>query len=87
MGLNGALLIGRSAILSSQAAISVAGNNMANAATPGYHRQIASLAPSRPEAIATYFKPRPLIRNDLPPRGLAHRTQSQSNSCYGFRSQ
>ncbi len=51
MGLNGALLIGRSAILSSQAAISVAGNNMANAATPGYHRQIASLAPSRPEAI------------------------------------
>ena len=31
MGLNGALQIGRSAILTSQAAISVAGNNMANA--------------------------------------------------------
>ncbi|MAD78390.1 MAG: flagellar hook-associated protein FlgK [Planctomycetaceae bacterium] len=51
MGLNGALQIGRSAILTSQAAISVAGNNMANAATPGYHRQIANLTPSRPEAI------------------------------------
>ena len=51
MGLNGALQIGRSAILTSQAAISVAGNNMANAATPGYHRQIANLSPSRPEAI------------------------------------
>ena len=41
MGLNGALQIGRSAILTSQAAISVAGNNMANAATPGYHRQLS----------------------------------------------
>ena len=51
MGLNGALQIGRSAILTSQAAISVAGNNMANAATPGYHRQVANLAPSRPEGI------------------------------------
>ena len=51
MGLNGALQIGRSAILTSQAAISVAGNNMANAATPGYHRQVASLAPSRSDAI------------------------------------
>jgi flagellar hook-associated protein 1 FlgK len=51
MGLNGALQIGRSAILTSQAAISVAGNNMANAATPGYHRQIANLSPSRPESI------------------------------------
>ena len=51
MGLNGALQIGRSAILTSQAAISVAGNNMANAATPGYHRQIANLSPSRSDAI------------------------------------
>ncbi len=51
MGLNGALQIGRSAILTSQAAISVAGNNMANAATPGYHRQVASLAPSRSDSI------------------------------------
>lgn len=51
MGLNAALQIGRSAILSSQAAMNVAGNNMANAATPGYHRQIASLLPSRSGAI------------------------------------
>ena len=51
MGLNGALQIGRSAMLSSQAAISVAGNNMANAATPGYHRQIAGLAPNRSSPI------------------------------------
>ncbi|HAC08046.1 MAG: flagellar hook-associated protein FlgK [Phycisphaeraceae bacterium] len=46
MGLNGALQIGRSAMLSSQAAISVTGNNLANAATPGYHRQIAGLTPN-----------------------------------------
>ena len=51
MGLNAALQIGRSAILSSQAAMNVAGNNMANAATPGYHRQIASLMPSGASAI------------------------------------
>ena len=42
MSLNGALQVGQSAILASQAAISVAGNNMANAATPGYHRQVAN---------------------------------------------
>ena len=51
MGLNGALHIGRSAILSSQAAMQVAGNNMANASTPGYHRQIARLSPSRSDQI------------------------------------
>lgn len=51
MGLNSALLIGRSAILSSQAAMNIAGNNMANAATPGYHRQIGLLSPGRSSAI------------------------------------
>ncbi|MFM7133600.1 MAG: flagellar basal body protein, partial [Planctomycetota bacterium] len=51
MSINGALQIGQSAILASQAAIQVAGNNMANAATPGYHRQVARLSPSRPEFI------------------------------------
>ena len=40
-----------SAILASQAAISVAGNNMANAATPGYHRQRIGIMPGRPESI------------------------------------
>ena len=51
MSINGALQIGQSAILASQAAIQVAGNNMANAATPGYHRQVARLSPSRPEYV------------------------------------
>ena len=51
MSINGALQIGQSAILASQAAIQVAGNNMANAATPGYNRQVARLSPSRPEFI------------------------------------
>lgn len=46
MGLTSALHVGQSAILASQAAIQVAGNNMANAATPGYHRQVAGLAPA-----------------------------------------
>ncbi|MFM7051921.1 MAG: flagellar hook-associated protein FlgK, partial [Planctomycetota bacterium] len=51
MSINGAFQIGQSAILASQAALQVAGNNMANAATPGYHRQVARLSPSRPEYI------------------------------------
>ena len=51
MSLNTSLLIGRSAILSSQAAMNIAGNNMANAATPGYHRQIGLLSPGRSAAI------------------------------------
>ena len=51
MGLTGALQIGQSALLSSQAAIQVAGNNMANAATPGYHRQVASLVPARDDRV------------------------------------
>lgn len=51
MSLNGALQIGRSAIVASQAAMQVAGNNMANAATPGYHRRTVHLAGSRDEII------------------------------------
>jgi len=47
MSLNGALQIGRSAIVASQAAMQVAGNNMANAATPGYHRRTVHLAGAR----------------------------------------
>jgi flagellar hook-associated protein 1 FlgK len=53
MSLNGSLQIGRSAILASQAAMTVAGNNMANAATPGYHRQRVGIIPGRPEAIGS----------------------------------
>ncbi len=49
MSLNGALQIGRSALVASQTAMQVAGNNMANAATEGYHRRSVHLTPSRDE--------------------------------------
>ncbi|MHC5022830.1 MAG: flagellar hook-associated protein FlgK [Planctomycetota bacterium] len=49
MSLNGAMQVGRSALVASQAAIQVAGNNMANAATPGFHRQSVHLSPLRGE--------------------------------------
>jgi len=45
MGLVGALNIGRSALAANQTAIEVAGNNLANAASEGYTRQSAALAP------------------------------------------
>src|SRR5688572_17388473 len=47
MGLSSSLQIGNSALTASQLAIQVAGNNLANAATPGYARQIAYLTPAR----------------------------------------
>lgn len=51
MSLTGALQIGRSALAVSQAAIQVAGNNMANAGTVGFHRQSIHLAPMRGEVL------------------------------------
>jgi flagellar hook-associated protein 1 FlgK len=51
MSLNSALQIGRSAMVAAQAGMSVAGNNMANAATVGFHRQTLHLAPTRGEII------------------------------------
>ncbi|MCC6679729.1 MAG: flagellar hook-associated protein FlgK [Phycisphaeraceae bacterium] len=39
MGLNGALQVGRTGLLTSQVALQVAGNNLANLSTDGYHRQ------------------------------------------------
>lgn len=51
MSLNGALQIGRSALMTSQAAMQVAGNNMANAATPGFNRRTIHMVPSRDEVI------------------------------------
>jgi len=45
--INGALQIGRSAITASQGALAVIGNNIANAATPGYSRQSVHLAPTQ----------------------------------------
>ena len=49
------LQIGRSALSASQAAIQVAGNNMANAATEGYTRRTIHLAPSGGAEAGTGF--------------------------------
>ncbi|MEZ6235499.1 MAG: flagellar hook-associated protein FlgK [Phycisphaerales bacterium] len=51
MGLTAAMSVGQTALASSQAAIQVIGNNIANAATPGYSRQIVSLAPLPGQSI------------------------------------
>jgi len=53
MSLNGALLVGRSALAASQAAIQTAGNNMANAATEGFHRRSVHLSPIRGEYLGS----------------------------------
>jgi flagellar hook-associated protein 1 len=45
MSLTAAMNIGRSALAASQVGIQVTGNNIANVATPGYSRQVTSLAP------------------------------------------
>lgn len=45
--INGALQIGRTGIITSQAALAVTGNNMANAATESYSRQSPHLAPTQ----------------------------------------
>ncbi|GJM17893.1 MAG: flagellar hook-associated protein 1 [Phycisphaeraceae bacterium] len=45
MSLTGTIQTARSALNAAQIAIQVAGNNMANAATPGYSRQVANLVP------------------------------------------
>ncbi|MEX2218490.1 MAG: flagellar hook-associated protein FlgK [Phycisphaerales bacterium] len=47
MSLSASLQIGTSALNASQLAIQVAGNNLANAATPGYSRQVAMLLATR----------------------------------------
>ncbi len=47
MSLSSAFQIGRSALSASQLAIQVTGNNVANAATPGYSRQVLTLGPTQ----------------------------------------
>jgi len=49
MSLNGAMEVGRSALIASQTALQVTGSNLANAATEGYTRRAISLAPKRDE--------------------------------------
>lgn len=46
MSLTSAINIGRTALNASQLGIQVAGNNMSNASTPGYSRQVMNLAPA-----------------------------------------
>ncbi|MBI9016609.1 MAG: flagellar hook-associated protein FlgK [Phycisphaerae bacterium] len=50
--INGSLQIGRTALTASQAALTVTGNNLANAATPGYSRQMPKLAPTQYVQVA-----------------------------------
>ena len=52
MALNAALQIGRTGVLTHQAAIEVTGHNLANVATRGYHRQEILLDPMRADEIA-----------------------------------
>jgi len=49
MGINRLVEIGKSALFTAQQAISVAGHNVANVNTPGFSRQVVSLAENRPE--------------------------------------
>lgn len=51
MALGNALQIGRSGLLASRAGIEVAGNNLANIATRGYHRQSIHLTPARTQQL------------------------------------
>jgi flagellar hook-associated protein 1 FlgK len=55
MPLSSALQIGRSALSASQVAIAITGNNFANAATPGYSRQIVGLVPTRDTRYGNAF--------------------------------
>ncbi len=69
MSLTNALQIGRSGLVANQAAVEVAGNNLANASTPGYTRQTAMLAPATPVEVSpgmfigTGVKLQSIIRN------------------------
>lgn len=53
MSLNGSLQIGRSALMASQTALQVAGDNMANAATPGFHRRTVHMSPIQGSSIVS----------------------------------
>lgn len=54
MSLTTAMQIGRSALNASQIGLQITGNNLANAATPGYSRQLAVLSPSRGQNLGPY---------------------------------
>ncbi|HZW10078.1 MAG TPA: flagellar hook-associated protein FlgK [Phycisphaerales bacterium] len=54
MSLTAAMLIGRSGLSASQAGVQVAANNIANASTPGYSRQVMTLAPMRGQSLGAF---------------------------------
>ncbi|MEZ6244182.1 MAG: flagellar hook-associated protein FlgK [Phycisphaerales bacterium] len=55
MSLSSAIYIARSALTTSQIGIQVAGQNLANIATPGYTRQLASLSPIQTRASGRFL--------------------------------
>jgi len=55
MGLTSTFTIGRSALTASQLGLQVAGNNLANAATPGYTRQTLGLTPAYSQRTGNNF--------------------------------
>lgn len=65
MTLSSSFHIGRSALTASQIALHVTGNNMANAATPGYSRQLASIAPARGYRFGNTFLGRGVAVQDV----------------------
>ncbi len=52
MGLTNALRIGQTGLTANQAAIEIAGNNLANMATEGYHRQTVTMSPLGADEMA-----------------------------------
>lgn len=51
MGLTSSLQLGRSGLLTSQAALQVTGHNLANVGTKGYHRQTVELTPAGSDRV------------------------------------
>lgn len=51
MSLTAAMLIGRSGLNAGQAGVQVASNNISNASTPGYSRQVMALQPARGQML------------------------------------
>ena len=54
MSLTAAMLIGRSGLNASQTGVQVSANNIANASTPGYSRQILTLEPTRGQSLGSF---------------------------------
>lgn len=82
MGLTSSLLIGRSALQASQSAIQVTGNNISNAATPGYHRQQIYLEPTQGGVSAGQFIGRGVGVSDIR-RAIDPSIQARMRTSFG----